>query len=402
MKKMKRMKQMKKIKSQQLGVVALVTFVVAMALMVVGLSNTMGEIDQIAISKSPTVILANAGLSEDKDVFLSVAYFDRRSDECTNVYDSKAKEALVNRQFEWNSCKYYNKEVEQGLVENTLSEEYLPVATGNGKLVPNQGLKDIDSWFKAVEGKSKNYTGTLKLGYQATGAEFAFFHDNFYPLDGAEFSDGDPVNKDGHNHLWTMDFAVPFTVLASGNEEFVIRADDDTFVYIGDKLVLDMGGVHDAVTGRFVIQANGEVYAAVGKEGLAYSGIKLDAGDGSIMRIFHADRDSAGSVFEVRIKGMNISITDAKLANRKDDGVQIAYDPTDPSYVAPLGETSVVKPDGTKGYIIMATVEGVMVIVFAVLMAAALRSVVRRKLLAREKMREAEKMTSQQKLTGKK
>ena len=378
MKKMKKMKQMKKMKSQQLGMVALVTFVVAMVLMVVGLSNTMGEIDRIAVSKSPTAILASAGLSEDKNVYLSVAYFDRRSDECTNAYDAKAKEALANRQFEWSSCKYYNKEIEQGLVEDTLSEEYLPVATGNGKLVPNQGLKNFDGWFETVEGKSQSYTGNLKLEYQAEGAEFAFYHDNFYPVDGAEFSDGDVVNRDGHNHLWTMSFAVPFTVLDSGDEAFAIRADDDTFVYIGDKLALDMGGVHEAVTGRFVIRENGEVYTAVGEEGLAYSGIKLNAGDGSIVRIFHADRDSASSVLEVRIKGMNITITDAKLANRKDDGVQIAYDPTDPSYVAPLGETSVVKPDGTKGYIIMATIEGVMVIVFAVLMAAALRSVVRR------------------------
>jgi uncharacterized DUF497 family protein len=52
--------------------------------------------------------------------------------------------------------------------------------------------------------------------------------------------------------------------------------------------------------------------------------------------------------------------------------------------VAPLGETSVVKPDGTKGFIVMATVEGVMVVVFSVLMAAAIRSVLRRKMAAQE------------------
>ena len=87
---------------------------------------------------------------------------------------------------------------------------------------------------------------------------------------------------------------------------------------------------------------------------------------------------------------MSLSITDAKLANREGDGVQIAYDPTDPTYIAPLGETSVVKPDGTKGFIVMATVEGVMIVIFSVLMAAAIRSVVRRRMAARE----AEKMTS--------
>ena len=181
-------------------------------------------------------------------------------------------------------------------------------------------------------------------------------------------------------------------------QQRVALIDDDTFVYIGDKLAIDMGGIHDATTGRFVINDNGEVYTGVNGEELAYSGIKLDAGNGSIVRIFHADRDSADSVFEVKLVGMSLTITDAKLANREGDGVQIAYDPTDPSYVAPLGETSVVKPDGTRGFIVMATIEGVMVIVFSVLMAAAIRSVVRRRLSARE----AEEMTSQQKIVEKK
>ena len=371
-------------KSRQLGVVALVTFVAALVLAVVGLSSTMNAIDEIAISKSPSAILASAGLSEDKNVYLSVAYFDRKSDECVNMYDAGVKNALKSRQFEWSKCKYYNKEIEKGLVEYELSSEYLPVATGNGKLTPNLGLSNLDGWFEAVEGKSASYTGALKLEYQENGAEFAFYHDKFYPLDGAEFSNGDTVNADGHNHLWTMSFAVPFTVLNSGNEGFAIRADDDTFVFVGDKLVIDMGGIHDATTGRFVITNEGEVYTAVEDEDLAYSGVKLNAGDSSIVRIFHADRDSADSVFEVRLAGMNLTITDAKLANREGDGVQIAYDPTDPTYVAPLGETSVVKPDGTKGFIVMATVEGVMVVVFSVLIAAAIRSVVRRRLAARE------------------
>ena len=60
--------------------------------------------------------------------------------------------------------------------------------------------------------------------------------------------------------------------------------------------------------------------------------------------------------------------------------MQIAYDPTDPTYVAPLGESSVVEPNNTRGFIVLATIEGLMVIVFSVLMAASIRSVVRRRL----------------------
>ena len=100
-----------------------------------------------------------------------------------------------------------------------------------------------------------------------------------------------------------------------------------------------------------MINEKGEVYAGVDTQDMAYTGITVDSEKGSIVRIFHADRDSDESVFKVRFTGMNLSVTDAKLANREDEGLQIAYDPTDPTYVAPLGETSVVKPDNTKVFI---------------------------------------------------
>lgn len=372
----------KQINSKKFGLVALVVFAVALSLAIFGMSTTLKEIDDAVISKSPEAILANAGLSEEKVVLLPVAYFDQRSDECVNVYDAEMKQALMERQFEWSRCNYHNKELEQGLVNFELGESYLPVAKG-GKLVTNRGIKDLTRWFSAVDGKSANYVGDLKLEYSAEGADFVFYQDKFYPLDEVEFSNGDVVNNDGHNHLFTMNFAVPFTTLLSGGEMFEVRADDDTFVFLGDKLVVDLGGIHEAMSGRFVIRDNGEVYAAVGDEELAYSGVTIGANEGSVVRIFHADRDSDDSVFGVRFAGMNLSITDVELA-KGDEGIQIAYDPTDPTYVAPLGESSVVKPDNTRGFIVIATVEGVMVVAFAILMAGVLRVVVRRKLAERE------------------
>ena len=108
------------------------------------------------------------------------------------------------------------------------------------------------------------------------------------------------VNRDGNNHLFTFNLGVPVRVLADGNEEFSIYADDDTWVYIGDKIVIDMGGVHEATTARFKINNEGEVYSAVNGEEFAYSGVKLTRDTGAIVRIFHADRDSTESVFSMR------------------------------------------------------------------------------------------------------
>ena len=84
-------------------------------------------------------------------------------------------------------------------------------------------------------------------------------------------------------------------------------------------------------------------------------------------------------MFGVKFAGMNLGVVDAKVADKKSDGgIQIAYDPTDPTYVAPLGETSIVKPDGTRGYIIMATLEGIMIVAFVVFMMIAIKAVVKR------------------------
>ncbi len=350
------MKQQKK--SQALMMTGLVVFSAGLLLSVFGLSKTVENIDKVAISGEPEAILASAGVEEGSDISLPVAYFDQKADECVNLYDLGNNKSLKNRQFEWSSCGYVYREIEQGLVGYELNEKNLPVATGTGKMVPDRGLTDLTRWFENVDGKSKAYTGTLKLTY-GTGAEFSFESDEFYPLDEADFSAGDSVNEK-HNKLFTMNFAVPFTVTASGEENFEITADDDTFVFVGNRLVLDMGGIHKATTGKLSVNEVGEVYASVNGEDLAYSGTTVAKGEGSIVRIFHADRDSKDSVFKVKFSKMNLNVVESKVAGT--DGVQVAYDPNDPSYVAPLGETSVVKPDGTKGYAIMATILGVAII----------------------------------------
>ncbi|MBR3122245.1 hypothetical protein IKF28_02245 [Candidatus Saccharibacteria bacterium] len=368
----------KKGRSKTFGLIALGVFAVALVLTIVGMSRTMGTIDQVAISHKPEAILASAGVSDDKDVFLSVMYFDQKSDKCVDLYNVGLSDALYARQFEWSYCGYYNKAIEEGLVDYQLGEDYLPVAKG-GNLTPNRSMKDMTRWFDAVEGKSENYVGNLKMDYKTEGAEFSFYQKEFYPLDEVEFSKGDVVNQDGHNHLFTMNFAVPFTILKSGKESFEITADDDTFVFVGDRLAIDMGGIHEATSGKFYINEAGEVYASVQGEEFAYTGINIGGDEGSMVRIFHADRDSDGSTFGIKFSGMNLGITDAKLANRKDEGLQIAYDPTDPTYVAPLGESTVVRPDGTRGFVIMMTIEGVMVVALSVLLVFSIRSLLRNK-----------------------
>ncbi|MBR3256616.1 hypothetical protein IKG10_03065 [Candidatus Saccharibacteria bacterium] len=346
------------------GIISLAILAIGGVLSAVGISQAVKEIHGIEISKTPDAILASAGVEDGGEVSLNIIYFDQLADNCVNIYDLNQGEALESRQFEWSKCDYYNSKLEQGLVDYYLNDEYLPTGLG-GDYISNRGMTDLTRWFSNIEGKSQSYTGQIQLKYNRENATFSYNNDKFYPLDDAKFSANDSVNNDGHNHLFTMSFAVPFTPTASGEEQFTIEADDDTFVFVGDRLALDLGGIHEPVKGQFLINKDGEVLTSVGEEDYAYSGINVEAGEGSIIRIFHADRDSNESIFNVALENMSLEVANSELADAS--GIQIAYDPTDPSYIKPLGRSMTVRPDNTKGYMVMATIEGIALVVVAIL-----------------------------------
>lgn len=323
------------------------------------ISNLRGTVAELAVEMNRGVadaILADAKIGQDSVVSVPVLYYDQFEDDCLNMYEAGFRPSA--RQFEWTSCGYQNFAIEKGLAASRLGEDYLPVASGAGELVSNRGV-DFTRWFSTVEGSSKNYGRMFNLSYDAARASFVYEAEEFYPLDDLAVPE-ETVNADGRNHLFTMNLGVPILVLLDGREEFTVTADDDTFVYINDELVLDMGGIHEATTGRFRISESGRVLAEVEDEGVINTGVMLREGDGAVVRIFHADRDSSSSVFKVSFSNMLLNIVDSSLAMGKD--VQVAYDPENPSYVAPLGESLTVRPDRSRA-VLTATIAQVGIVV---------------------------------------
>lgn len=333
-------------------------FVVAVAAMgglIAGFNNTVKELDVAVTENKADVILANAAIGDNTITTVPILYYDQVMDDCANIYNVDTQ-ALVNaRQFEWKTCDYHSSDIETGLVEPELDAQFLPVAVG-GKMLPNRGLAEgFSRWFNQVDGKSKSYAGNLSLTYNATDLSFEYKNDNFYPLDMIAPMSSESVNSDGHNHLFTLSLGIPFSVLADGNEEFSLFSDDDTWVFVGNTLVLDMGGIHDAVEGKFRINERGEIYTSVGGEDFAYSGVDVNAGTGAIIRIFHADRNSESSVFNVKMFNMVPNVLKSNLAQSGE--VELAYDPENPSYVAPLGESLSVGPDKSRSLAAIVTTQ---------------------------------------------
>ena len=343
-------------KKQKIGQIISISIlaltVVAMGGILGGFIGTAQEISATKEDNKVDVILASANINNSTNVSVPILYYDQEKDACLDIYNISMNEAVSNRQFEWSDCGYYNSEVEAGMVSSKLDDQYLPVATG-GSLLENRGVngENFKRWFNQVEGKSKSYAGTMNLSYNSETGSFEYKNENYYPLDEITMN-SDVFGNKAHNHLFTLNLGVPFQALLNGGEKFVISADDDTWVFVGDTLVLDMGGVHDTISGNFIINEDGEVYASVNGEDLAFTGVKLKSGESSIVRIFHADRNGISSEFNLDFVNMLLNITNTSIAS-EDGGVEVAYDPTNPSYIAPLGESLTVRPDNRKALMTM-------------------------------------------------
>lgn len=366
--------------------VTLAVFAVGVFWSLGAMSASLQQMQGAEVSKTASAVLADKGVTDGQDVTLAATFFDQRQDECVDLYGVNNAAAVYGRQFEWTSCGYAAQGVEEGTVDYFLGTDGLPVANG-GKLLANRGISQMQRWWTAVVGKSSEHTGTLRLKYNAAEAEFSYEANEFYPVDKLTFSDGDGVNADGHNHLFTMKVDVPMEVSAKGNEEFEIVTDDDTYVYVNDRLALDMGGIHAKEVGRFSITREGEVHTGVGEEmELAYSGITVKRGDKAIIRIFHADRDSGtGSTLSMKLKEMKVEMTGEKIATvKKDEGLterkEIAAGTVD-GYEAPLGKSVTVGPSNNmQANAIMMTVAGVMLMTSACFGGMLLAKVVKNKI----------------------
>lgn len=169
--------------------------------------------------------------------------------------------------------------VDRGLVQATLGTDNKPVYAPAGATTTVSGAASFNQWYRDVAGVNMKVTQPLPLTQNPPGT-FTFDDQDFFPLDGMGFGDeGNP-----HNFHFTSEIHGTFKY--RGGEIFQFTGDDDVFVFVNNKLALDLGGVHGPESQTINFDASA-----------ATLGIAI----GSVYRldVFHAERHLTQSTFRM-------------------------------------------------------------------------------------------------------